>query len=193
MSYFLFAFILTDNPARITLLSLFLMLLSHYFPWVKCLCQDLEVSTLLIVFVHISLNFPHFWVSISLTCQYLIILRPRPHRQGHFPVFWLPLWVSSRKSLLLYVAVPFTHREQCWSLLSYPRCSSSLFMLPPPLLETLWKHALRVVPKSPHRLKDMSSCAGQLVSLGNDYHEEQIFKSVHCTWLLPWWKQKPYL
>lgn len=29
-------------------------------------------------------------------------------------------------------------------------------------------------------LRDMSSCAGQLISSGNDYHEEKLFKSTHC-------------
>lgn len=61
-----------------------------------------------------------------------------------------------------------------------PQAIGPLHTVMLPLLETPWKCALGsgVVLKSPHRLKDISICIGKMVSSGNDYYEEQIFKSI---------------
>ena len=111
-----------------------------------------------------------------------------------FPFLSCLIWVNSRRfaTSLSVVLSASTFMDQRWSLLSAPSYSFSLYNSFKCCLR-LWKCECGLVLKSPHRLKDISSCVGQMVSLGSDYHTEWIFKSVHFLWLLPWSKQNSCL
>lgn len=144
------------------------MFLVHWFPGMKCLSQNVEVYVLLIIVVHMSLNFLQSWAGAALRSQYLLIPRPSPC-QGHFTLSHFHLELALGDHCFL---VSSTHVDQCRSLPSVIAIA---------LLYTMMHHHSRihgsmnvgVVLKPLCRLKDLSSCVGQLVLSGNHYQENK--------------------